>query len=110
MVGWTEGGEGGRIDAKFDMVTRVNRQNPYCDADATVRTTEAKLTFNGVVTPIPDTLTKQTFTCGRTLSVSELKELDLSDVTFCDDTIAEEDEDSYSCESNKDLEYLTSDL
>jgi len=110
-TGWTESGESGRIDAKWDIQTRVNQQNPYCDAEEVMAVSDAKLTFNGVVTPLPNTLTKRTFTCGRTLSAAELKALDLSDMTICDDTDAEsEDETTYDCQSNQNLEHLTSDL
>lgn len=94
------------IKSQIQIHGQINLANPYCDVKYESVSTNAWYLKNGVRTTLPDVAQETETTCARTLSSAELKALDLKSVQFCDDT---SDADT-TCESNKDMSFLTADL
>lgn len=85
---------------------QVNLKAPGCDIIA--KTTGIHtMTQNGATETLPATTSTAVTVCGGVLSNAELKALDLSSVTFCDETIETEED---NCQYNTNMSFLTSDL
>lgn len=99
--------ENASVTSKLNFNVRVDLNAFHCSETSTVRQTNLKLTQNGVITSAPDTQTNSTTKCEAALSSAELKALDLSAITFCEESTTEEDE--WNCES-RNMEFLTDDV
>jgi hypothetical protein len=99
--------ENASVTSKLNFNVRVDLNAFHCSQTSTTRQLNLKLTQNGVVTSAPDTQTNATTKCEAALSSAALKALDLSAITFCEESTTEEDE--WNCES-RNMEFLTDDL
>ncbi len=79
--------------------------NNNCESEKEY-TLHEKIKFNGVTRSSASADIIEITTCAPTLTTSEIKEIELSNIEFCDYTV----EDSYHCTSERDMGYLTSDL
>jgi hypothetical protein len=95
------------VTSKLSYSVRIDLNAFHCSESSTIRQSNMKLTQNGVVTTSPDALTNSTTKCEAALSSAALKALDLSAITFCEDSTTEEDETN--CEE-RNMEFLTDDI
>ncbi len=100
-------GDGVLATSKYNVKLRIDLANFHCSSTSSVREFDGKLTQNGVVTRLPDAGTASTTRCEAAWSTAQLKALDLSAITFCEDSTTEEDE--VVCEE-RNMEFLTDDL
>jgi hypothetical protein len=95
------------LTSKLNFNVRVDLKAFHCSQTSTTRQFNLRLTQNGVVTTAPDAQTNATTKCEAALSSAELKALDLSAITFCEESTTEEDE--WNCEQ-RNMEFLTDDI
>jgi|GEM_PF-3971630 len=100
-------GENASVASKYDLSFRVDLKAFHCSSTSSIREYNVKLTQNGVVTSAADSGTASTTSCEAALSAAQLKALDLSAITFCEDSTTEEDE--VVCEQ-RNMEFLTDDI
>jgi hypothetical protein len=93
---------GSTLDFTFSTTGTGSLVKPNCNFSATM-IQNVVMNTNGVVSSIKDIKSTQKGTCDKKLSSAELKAINLSDVSFCDDST-----DS-NCE-NKDMSFLVNDL
>lgn len=84
----------------------VNLGKPLCEMNMSLTSSGTMTTAAGSI-PLPVISNNTVQTCGRILSSAELTAIDLSSIEFCDQTVAD---DEVSCESDRDMSFLTSDL
>ena len=99
--------ENASVTSKLNFNVRIDLNDFHCSETSTVRQSKMKLTQNGVVTTAPDSQTNSTTKCEAALSSAALKALDLSAITFCEESTTEEDE--WNCEA-RNMEFLTDDI
>lgn len=90
----------------FNVNASINLNNPHCSSVADISQT-TQLKNAGVLGKKVATSEHQITTCGPVLSDEQLKQIDLSNIEFCDDRNEESDESN--CEV-KDMSFLTADL
>ena len=95
------------VTSTLSFNARVDLNAIHCTVTSTTRQFNLKLTQNGVVTTAPDAQTQSTTKCRAALSPAALKALDLSAITFCEESTTEEDE--VNCET-RNMEFLTDDI
>lgn len=101
--------DGSTVSSKYTVNARVNLKNVHCDSSASTAVSDSFLTQNGTRTRMPSVSSSSVTSCPEILSMEALKAIDLSSVTYCDQTV-QDDDNSVTCESNKDMSFLTSDL
>jgi hypothetical protein len=94
------------VNETYVLNASLNLGMPLCEMNMTVTSTGSIIRTSGT-TPLPAISNNTNQTCGRILSSSELRAIDLSSIEFCDETTVD---DEYSCESNRDMSFLTADL
>jgi hypothetical protein len=98
--------EGGQIQYREVVSTRINLSNPYCDKSTELRVENLRVSYNGAVSTQPTyTQTSQT-ACTVELTPAQLKALDLSSIRYCENGQDEND----NCEQDQNMEFLTDDL
>lgn len=98
---------GSIINQIFTIQAQINLAMPLCESYSSSNSS-GTITSNGTVTKFgPNTSTSRE-TCGPIFTDVQLKDIDLTSVTFCDETQMEDE--NYNCESNKDMSWLTADL
>lgn len=95
-------GANAKINSAFKVNSSVNLNDIRCSERSQMVHT-GKMTQNGKVTSLPTTGTTDVGGCGTTLSAAQLRAINLTDVTLCDESTGDED---YSCEYNQDLSHL----
>lgn len=93
--------------AKFTSRVRIDLANYHCSGTFSTRVYDVRLTQNGVTTKAPESAASAVTKCQAAWTPVQLKSLDLSAITFCEDSTTEEDE--MDCEQ-RDMEFLTDDL
>ncbi len=95
------------VSSKVSFNIRVDFNAFHCSMTSSIRQFDMTLTQNGAVTTAPDSQTNATTKCEAALSSAELKALDLSAITFCEESTTEDGEDK--CEI-RNMEFLTDDI
>lgn len=95
------------IKQTYTINASVNLAMPLCESYSSSNSS-GTITANGTVTNFGPNTTTSRETCGPIFTASQMKDIDLTSVTFCDETQMEDE--SYECESNKDMSWLTADL
>lgn len=95
------------IKQTYTISASINLAMPLCESYSHSNSS-GTITSNGTVTNFgPNTSTSRE-TCGPVFTADQMKDIDLTSVTFCDET--QMDDENYNCESNKDMSWLTADL
>lgn len=94
------------VKESYAMSASVNLGMPLCEMNMSISGTGTITNASGT-TPLQAISSNTNQTCGRILTSAELAAIDLSSIDFCDETTAD---DEYTCESNKDMSFLTADL
>jgi hypothetical protein len=84
-----------RKTEKESYVYTVDLNNIRCSGD-TERTNTISFTQDGKTVNLPATNSKYKKSCAKTLTAKQLKNIDLSKVSFCDNTNPESEEDTCS--------------
>lgn len=95
------------IQQIFNLSFSINLSMPLCEYFSQT-TSSGTIKANGTITNFGPNITTTRETCGPIYNEIQLKEIDLSSVTFCDQT--QMDDENYECETNKDMSWLTADL
>jgi hypothetical protein len=80
---------------------------PLCDFDSEISDISVYHMTNSGTTILENLKRTRKSWCRKSYSDTDLKSIDLTDITFCDQTLPEDDEMSEVCQSNMDLSYLT---
>ncbi len=100
-------GDNAVATSKHTIRARIDLANYHCSSTFSTRVFDVRLTQNGVTTKVPESGAAAVTKCEAAWSADQLKALDLSAITFCEDSTTEEDE--RDCEE-RDMEFLTDDL
>lgn len=93
---------GTKLVSSFTMNMSMNLDDIRCSSRSKT-TSSGKLIQDGKTTKLPNTVSTDITGCGRTLTRTELRALDLSNISLCDETAGDED---VNCEGNQDLRHL----
>ena len=97
------------ISGSRRMDGRGSLANGACSFTNTSTATNVKYSVNGtVIGSLPDYQEISVGTCEGIMSVADIKALDLSNITVCDDTLPESEESN--CVMNQNMNHLTADL
>lgn len=96
-----------RVTSTYNAIASIDLDLPLCESSSS-STSSGTITVNGSITNYgPNTNTSRE-NCGPIMTAEEMRKIDLTSVTFCDQT--QMDDESYECELSKDMSWLTADL
>lgn len=87
------------------ITASVNLENIRCSENTSMKAKNSA-SIDGAPIALPDTASENVGSCAPSISKSELKLIPLTDVSYCDETVETNDDDSFKCLQNVDMSDL----